>query len=374
VLILSIFQESIFRSLNEIRAGEIEMTRNAIDLFAGCGGLTCGLKQAGFDVLAAVEMWPSAAEAYRLNHKSVDLRETEIEKLDPTLLMASLKLTAGDLDLLAGCPPCQGFSTVRTLNGKRIIKDDRNDLVHEMVKFVKIFLPKVVLLENVPGLAEDARISTIEAELEELNYTVSKALIDVADYGVPQRRKRFILTAGKFGQVHSPEPSEKRRTVRQAIEGMKSSGTSGDAIHDFPENRTELVKRRILKIPKNGGSRCDLPPPLQLECHKTCTGFKDIYGRMAWDEVAPTLTTGCFNPSKGRFLHPEQNRAITMREASLLQSFPSDYIFPSKFGKAVIATMIGNAIPPIFVQRQAEAICRYLDEAAAKPVRRKTRA
>lgn len=328
----------------------------ALDLFSGCGGLTEGLKQAGFRVLGAVEIDKVAAETYRLNHPTVHLWRRNILSLSVPEVMRTLALKAGELDLLAGCPPCQGFSTLRTLNGSRSIKDDRNDLVLQLRRFVKGLRPKTVMLENVPGLAADHRMETLVAELESCGYLVHYKVCDAADYGVPQRRKRVILLAGTNGRPRFAPKSRIRKTVRDAIGSLPIPGDSGDLIHDLPETRGERVRRVIRRIPKNGGSRTDLPDSAQLPCHQKCNGFKDVYGRMAWDNVAPTITTGCFNPSKGRFLHPEQDRGITMREAALLQTFPEGYVFRCVTGKTKIAEMIGNALPPELVRRQAIAV------------------
>lgn len=144
-----------------------------------------------------------------------------------------------------------------------------------------------------------------------------------------------------------------RVTVRQALRGLKRAGRSGDPLHDVPENRDERIIQLIKKIPKNGGSRTDLRRNQQLRCHRKCDGFKDVYGRMHWNDVAPTITSRCVNPSKGRFLHPTANRAITLREAALLQSFPRPYFFDASAGKHTTATLIGNALPPEFVRRHA---------------------
>jgi DNA (cytosine-5)-methyltransferase 1 len=275
-------------------------------------------------------------------------------------ILESLAIEKGELDLLAGCPPCQGFSTTRTLNGHNKVIDDRNDLVFEFLRLVKGLLPRAVMLENVPGLAKDDRIIRFQRSLRGLGYSVDHRVLDVADYGVPQRRHRVVLLAGRSGPIEFAKPARKRRTVRQAIEYLRPAGESGDAVHDLPEKRAKRIRNLIAKVPKDGGSRADLPRRLRLKCHKTCDGFKDVYGRMAWDDVAPTLTTGCFNPSKGRFLHPEENRTITMREAAILQSFPRRYKFPAKLGKVALATQIGNALPPEFVRRHAIAVRNYL--------------
>jgi DNA (cytosine-5)-methyltransferase 1 len=333
----------------------------AVDLFAGCGGLTEGLKQAGFNVVGAVEIDELAANVYEANHPDVEkVWKRDIRWLTAKEAMKFLKLMPGELDLLAGCPPCQGFSTMRTLNRASAVEDERNDLVSQFTKFVKAFEPKAVMMENVPGLANDERFRTLVAKLERLGYKGDHRVLNVAEYGVPQRRKRLIYLAIRQGNVRFAYRARKKRTVRQALEALGKAGSSGDPLHDFPEHRSDRIKEMIALIPKDGGSRSDLDEKYRLECHKRCDGFKDVYGRMKWDDVAPTITSGCFNPSKGRFLHPEEDRAITMREAALLQSFPPTYQFPDATNKATIALMIGNALPPEFVRRQALAISRVL--------------
>ena len=149
--------------------------------------------------------------------------------------------------------------------------------------------------------------------------------------------------------------------MKQRIGHLPPAGESGDPPHDMGERRTAAVRRKIELTPADGGSRTDLPDSEQLACHRRCNGFKDIYGRMKWDDVAPTLTTGCFNPSRGRFLHPEEHRNITMREAALLQTFPQTYQLPAELGKTVLARLIGNALPPEFIRRHAEAVRAVLE-------------
>jgi DNA (cytosine-5)-methyltransferase 1 len=332
----------------------------AIDLFAGCGGCTVGLKKAGFEVVGAVEINEAAKVVYELNHPEVRLWHKPIQDLTSNNILKELDLKVGELDLLAGCPPCQGFSTVRTLNGCRVVNDDRNNLIFDFERLVDGLRPKTVMLENVPGLVEDARLDRFVQSLSKLGYTVNYKVLDAAEYGVPQRRRRVILLAGHFGSIAFGRKARRRPTVRDAIHSLKSVGKSGDPIHDALERRTEKVMDLIRQIPKDGGSRSALPESFQLPCHRRCNGFKDIYGRMSWDLVAPTLTTGCHNPSRGRFLHPQEDRAITMREAALLQTFPKKYTFPANFGKTALADLIGNAIPPEFVRRHAGSVFRYL--------------
>jgi DNA (cytosine-5)-methyltransferase 1 len=166
----------------------------------------------------------------------------------------------------------------------------------------------------------------------------------------------FIASRVGFIEYASPISRDKRATVREAIGQLPPPGDTGDKLHDFPESRSDKVAALIAMIPKNGGSRQQLGKDHQLECHRKCDGFKDVYGRMAWNDVAPTITSGCVNPSKGRFLHPVQNRTITLREAALLQSFPRNYQFSLARGKFPAALMIGNAFPPLFVKSHAEQV------------------
>lgn len=337
-----------------------------MDLFCGAGGLTVGLVNAGFHVLAGVENNPVAADTYRLNNPKSKIYEGDIRKLSPSQVMEDLCIAKGELDLLAGCPPCQGFSSHRTRNKSSSISDERNDLVLEFLRYVEIMLPKTVMLENVPALAKDWRITELKERLHDLGYKIDNDFLhiqDAADFGVPQRRKRLLIKASRFGIVPNAKPASKRKTVRDAIASLPAAGTSGDYLHDMPEVRSEKVKNIISLIPQNGGSRSDIPRKFWLDCHlKRTDGYSDVYGRMAWETVAPTITGGCNNPSKGRFIHPEENRAITLREAALLQTFPPEYKFSTLRGKGAIALMIGNALPPEFIRRHAVEFKKHLEE------------
>lgn len=331
-------------------------TALAIDLFSGCGGLSEGLKQAGIKVIAAVEIDRKAQATYRLNHPSVRLYEEDIRHLDAAEMMNDLGIARGELALVAGCPPCQGFSRLRTRNKGTSIDDPRNDLVRDFLRFVETLYPKTVMMENVPALASDVRFIRMRKSIEKLGYKVKVNVLDAADYSVAQRRKRLILLASRVHEPKIAEKSERRITVREALAKVGEPSDSKDKLHTLPERRSEAVRKLISMIPKNGGSRTDLPFDSQLECHKKSTGFRDVYGRMAWDKVAPTITSGCINPSKGRFLHPSQNRTITLREAALLQGFPIDYHFDVAHGKESIALMIGNALPPPFIAANARSL------------------
>ena len=319
-----------------------------------------GLKMAGFNVVAAVEIDLLAVKIYKANHQDVKMWQADIRKVQPSDIVERLELKQGMVDLLAGCPPCQGFSTLRTLNGSIQIEDPRNDLLLEFQRFVDTLQPRAVMMENVPGLATDSRFSLFCRRLRSLGYIGRHRILDAADYGVPQRRRRLIYLAGQGLDIPFAPREQRSRTVKNVLAGLPKAGVSGDHIHDMPEKRSAKVMNLIRSVPKNGGSRVDLPSEMQLECHKRCDGFRDVYGRMAWDKVAPTITGGCFNPSKGRFLHPEEDRAITMREAAILQGFPSTYKFESNYGKEALAAMIGNALPPPFVAAHSRVVRRVL--------------
>lgn len=334
---------------------------SAIDLFSGCGGLSLGLRRAGFRVLAAVDNDALSTSTYEKNHKRALVMKEDIRSVDALDLMEELKLTSGSLDLIAGCPPCQGFSTLRTLNGSRAVTEPLNDLVYDFVRFVSVFLPKTVMMENVPALLKDDRLHKMTQELKDLGYTCAAKLFNAERFGVPQRRLRLILFASRHDCPPFAHPRRRRRTVSQAIRRLPQPEQSEDPLHNYAVNRAKHVMSLIRRIPKNGGSRTDLPDVDQLECHQRLDGFRDVYGRMAWNEPAPTITGGCINPSKGRYVHPTEDRAITLREAALLQGFPMSYDFDLSNGRYPAAQMIGNAFPPKFAEHHARAIYAHLE-------------
>lgn len=338
-------------------------TRTAIDLFSGAGGLTQGLKQAGFTVVGAVENHKTYAETFKLNHPGTKLAEKSIIEVNPAEFMKELRLKEGELDLLAGCPPCQGYSTIGTRNrGQK--NDPRNELVYEVLRFALVFKPKTIMMENVPALANDSRLKTLVDELKYAGYQIDIKVLNMSHFNVPQTRRRMIMLGSRLGEmeVFSQELDKAHMvTLRETISILPKSGTSGDPLHDIVERRGNKVKKLISMIPKDGGSRTDLGEEFQLECHKRMNGFKDVYGRMSWDKPAPTMTGGCVNPSKGRFLHPEEDRTITLREASLIQTFPPNYQFSLSSGKQGVATMIGNALPPKFIQFHANNLVKHLE-------------
>ena len=322
----------------------------AIDLFAGAGGVTQGLKNAGYSVLAAVEKDDFAGRTYHKNHPEVDLRNYDIEDIDPEQFRRDLKLKKEELDLLTACPPCQGFSSL----GKGDVDDVRNDLVLNVWGFVRSFRPKVVMIENVPGLESDNRLKTLSRKIRSAGYGLRTWKVQAVKFGVPQRRTRLILLAvrGVLSknlpvQLHESLPGHfdaDEKSVRDAFALIDKLVLPEDPLH-MPRVHSANVVERIKAIPI-GGDRYDLPEHLQLECHKRlkkASSASGSYARLKYDEPAPTLTTRCITPSSGPFIHPEKHRGITLREAATLQTFPCDYQFIGY--KQDIERQIGNALP-----------------------------
>lgn len=315
---------------------------------------------AGFEVVASVEINTDAVKAYKLNHPTTTVIQQDIRQINISEIADMF--ADRSLHLLAGCPPCQGFSRVRKLNRSDAIPDNRNNLVTDYFRFVRELKPMTIMMENVPGLKDYSLFQEIIAELNIIGYQPDVQVVNVNSYGVPQNRKRLVMVGSLLGPVKVAPGNGEKKTVRDCIEGLESIEVTTDPVHKIVAGHTEAVLERIRLTPKNGGSRKDLPEKFTLSCHKKANvGFNDIYGRLRWDDYSTTITGGCLNPSKGRFLHPQENRAITAREAALLQSFPIDYKFPSDLSKASVALLIGNALPPKFSYHQCENIRDHLD-------------
>lgn len=352
-----------------------ELPLEAADLFSGGGGLTVGLKRAGFSVVGAVEIERHAASTYQANHPETRLFVQDVRHLKGDDL---LRLTrSGTLDLLAGCPPCQGFTSL-TAKYKR--DDPRNALVGEMLRLIEETLPRAIMIENVPGLANrgKALLDPMIARLRELGYAVECDVLQVADYGVPQFRRRLVLLAGHGFGIPIPEPTHSRdgkkrskwRSVREAIGDLPPPPTLSEAKKrgPFPTRDWHVVRdlgpRNLarLRAADPGKSWKTIPEELRPRCHRDgYDGFPNVYGRMRWDEPSPAITGGCTTFSKGRFGHPEEDRTISVREAARLQTFPDEYVFDTPF-MDYVCNIIGNALPCDFATvlsaRCREAIVR----------------
>ena len=344
------------------------MSLKAIDLFAGGGGLTVGLKRAGFDVAAAVELDKHACATYRANHNEVSLLELDITEVSGD----QLRELAGveKIDLLAGCPPCQGFTSLN----RKGENDPRNELVLQMSRLAEEIRPRAIMMENVAGLTTKGKplYEELRLKLESLGYvlTESAEILEVANYGVPQRRRRLVLLAGLGFEIKIPSPTHSKReqnglsrwkSVRDAIgdveglgnpivtsEAAKLGGGHKSNWHVVRNLSAQNVKR--IKAANPGKSRAGIPEELRPPCHKEKDeGFSNVYGRMKWDEPSPTITGGCTTFSKGRFGHPVEDRTISVREAALLQTFPIDYQFDIPYMEHV-CNVIGNALPCDFAE------------------------
>lgn len=345
----------------------------AVDVFSGAGGLTLGLKRAGFRVAAAVEIEDHAFATYKTNHPEVRAIKQDIRTVKGRHLRA---LAGGEVDLLAGCPPCQGFSSLTNTSSKR---DPRNDLILEMGRLVKELRPRVVMMENVPGLADRGKrlFRRFLKTLDELKYRHTWAVLQVADYGVPQNRRRLVLVAGKGFDLSLPAPTHDRigegglpqwKTLRDVIYGMKSPAlleesrkTGGPQRHNWHVVR-QLSPSNLarLRATRPGASRAELPKSLRPDCHKAADkGYTNVYGRMSWDQLPVTMTGGCTTLSKGRFGHPSELRTISVREAARIQTFPDDYVFETPFMEYACG-MIGNALPCDFAETLAASVAEQL--------------
>lgn len=333
-----------------------------VDLFAGCGGGSTGFAAAGFRVAGAVEIDPTAADAYEAN---VELRPLvrDICSVQGAALLEDAGLQPGELTLLFGCPPCQSFTILRRGATTTPLDLVRNELPGQYLRLVEELRPRHLAFENVPGMVEGRWRSHFEVllgRLQALGYRHAWRVVDAADYGVPQRRRRLLVIASRLGEPKLPAATHAtvgvgglalHRTVREAIghlPPLESGQRDPEDVFHRARRHSPIALRRLRAVPEGGG-RKDLPADLQLECHRDHDGHYDIYGRMWWGRPAPTLTSGCTNVTRGRFGHPQQDRAITLREAMLLQGFPPTAVL--RGGVEAMALQVGNAVPPPLAER-----------------------
>lgn len=324
------------------------MVIDAVDLFCGGGGLTCGLRQAGINVKAGVEIDPLCRYAYEYNNKAKFVQESVFELKGESL---APYYEEGHVRLLAGCPPCQTFSSY---NQKAKHQDPRYRLPNQFLRVVTEVKPDLVAMENVPLLTKKPIFKKLIKELETLGYWVDKKIVFCPAYGLPQRRKRVIVLASKLGPISIPPPPKnvKIPTVREMIGSLPKVEAGkcdpDDRLH-FCAALSPLNMKRI-KASRQGGTWRDWPEELVAACHKKDSGhtYPGVYGRMSWDRPAPTMTTQFYGFGNGRFGHPEQHRGITIREGAIFQGFPKDYQFlpeGTHHNISLLGKMIGNAVP-----------------------------
>ncbi len=328
----------------------------AYDFFCGSGGLTRGLLDAGIEVIAGFDWDDRCRSTYEHNNPRVEFVKADLREIGPKNL--SLKLGGRYDDILfAGCAPCQPFSSQR----KGVKQQHDATLLGEFGRLVEAVLPGYVLIENVPGIARVPGFSIFRRFLKMLEangYTYAANVLDAKHYGVPQNRRRLILLATKHRFTSLPEPKYGKRrrpfrTVRQAISHFPVIG-AGECHPEVPNHVAAAITclnlERIRMTPHDGGDRRSWPTHLRLKCHVgDYEGHTDVYGRMRWDRPAPALTGRCHSISNGRYGHPEQDRAISLREAAALQSFPDRYVFYGS--NKDVAMQIGNAVPVRLAER-----------------------
>lgn len=338
----------------------------AVDFFCGGGGMSYGMLQAGIDILAGIDHEPKCKETYQANIKGAEFIEADVFDLKEADLKDRLNIKVDDDNLiLIGCSPCQFWSIINTEKTKSA---KSKNLLKEFTRFVKYFNPGYVVVENVPGVLrqkEESGLETFILWLEENGYTVHFDVHNVYDYSVPQSRQRFTLIANRVTNNEIlPVKGNRRLTVRDVLGVDNGFEQISQGHRDNSEFLHTVMKlgetnlERLKYVKKDGGNRFGFAdiPHLQLECFiGREKSFKDTFGRLWWDRPSPTITTKFHNISNGRFAHPDEDRALSLREGATLQSFPKDYKFK---GTSIdgIARMIGNAVPPKYASAIGRAI------------------
>lgn len=328
----------------------------AVDLFCGIGGLTYGMRQAGIEVVAGFDLDKNAKELYEKNNPGSRCYTTDVKELTGDFITSLFGKHDGP-KILAGCAPCTPFSAISREKG---MKHKDYGLLNHFARLVREVKPDGVIMENVPGLIKD-EFRLFDNFLKSLRGIGLKydyqRLLDAADYGVPQHRRRLILIASATettlpSPTHGPKGRFPHVTVKESIGRLPRIESGHRDLTSFNHSCKSLTPINIKRLdltPHDGGSRKDIPPIYWISSHKKHSGHGDTYGRMKWDSPSPTLTGRCLTISNGRFSHPEQNRPISIREAAILQSFPINYEFPSGLQRA--QKYIGNAVPPLLAEK-----------------------
>lgn len=340
-----------------------------VDLFCGIGGLSNGFYQEGFKVVSGYDNDDSCRYAYEFNNHAI-FHNADITKVRGKDIN---KEYGNCLKILVGCAPCQPFSSysfkVKTKDEKKV------NLLYSFSRIIKEVKPTIISMENVPQLIAFNKSSIFRDfcnELDEMGYKYSYSIVYCPDYGIPQRRKRLVLLASKLGEIHivpKTHTPDQYVTVRDVISSLPPIG-SGEICPEDPLHRTRKLSPLNIKrihITKEGGSWRDWPEELVLDCFKKESGrsYGSVYGRMRWDTPAPTMTTQCTGLGNGRFGHPEQDRAISLREAAIFQTFPNDYQFAENNiidNPSVVCRQIGNAVPPMLGKTIAKSIKEHLKQ------------
>lgn len=341
------------------------VSAKAFDLFCGIGGLSYGLQMAGIQVVAGLDIDSTCSYAYEENCKAKFIR-SDIRKINYSDI--SPYFSGTKYRILVGCAPCQPFSKYTTkLRGNR--EDPRWNLINEFLRFVIDGRPEIVSMENVPALMKEQIYRKFKDTLKSLGYWVDDGIVPCEHFGVPQKRRRLVLLASLLDNIHLPEKSlDKPVTVRDSIGHLRDidNGVAcvADQMHVCRKLSTLNMKRIKASVP--AGTWKDWPEELLPNCYRKSSGktYSCVYGRMSWDKPSPTLTTQFYSYGTGRFGHPEQNRALSVREGALLQTFPEDYqlVPPGKpFAVSAVGRHIGNAVPPLLGKAIGKSISQHLE-------------
>lgn len=353
------------------------MKYSFVDLFSGCGGMSYGFTKSDFIPIGAADlevakpsMGIGATECNRTYEKNIGLSplNVDLHEITPDDLASHFGFGKNDVDVLISCAPCTGFSQKSSRN--HIVDDKRNTLVHRSTIFLKCYMPAFFVMENVKELVKGRHSHHFEMlykVLVELGYKIYVDVHELADYGLPQYRKRTLIVASRVGSPDLELPTvNKHKTVGDTIRHLSrlraGSTSSRDKMHTAP-NCTGVSLERMKAIPKNGGSWIDIPEEkehlLIPSMRRDKPGsFPDVYGRLSWDKPAPTITRECGHPGNGRYSHPSQNRLISVREMSLLQGFPDSYEFVGQIGSRY--RQIGDAVPPLISYAIAQQLADKL--------------
>ena len=332
------------------------MSVKVFDFFSGCGGASCGFRDAGMDIVFALDCDPDSQRTFQINFPSTHFELMNIRKTSIPHVRSLVGAQRPNPVLFCGCAPCQPF-TKQNRKHPEEKEDDRVSLLPRFAEFVEVCKPDIVFVENVPGLQKlNRRTQPFGGFLESLQTAgyrhVEYRPVRLMKYGIPQCRCRLVLLASRHGPIELPPETNGPGTNNPCYETVRNWINNLPPIAAGEEHATVLNHRaaglskrnleRIRATPEGGGHR-DWPKQLRLDCHKKTTGYSDVYGRMLWDRPATGLTTRCISYSNGRFGHPEQDRAISIREAACLQTFPRDFRFEGSL--ASMARQIGNAVP-----------------------------
>ena len=345
--------------------GVIVLKTACVDLFCGAGGLTHGFVLEGLPVNAGIDLDPACRYPYEANNDAIFIAQ-DISKVSGDEL--SELFGDADIKVLAGCAPCQPFSTYA--HRYDIDESGKWGLLYEFARLAKSVKPDIITMENVPSIIKHKVFHDFIDALEKLNYKVWYGVVDSSHYGVPQTRKRMVILASIHGEINfTPLTHKKPVSVYEAIGQLPSlkagEASPDDRLHTSSSLSPKNIER--IKASKPGGTWRDWPEHLVADCHKGEKGrtYASVYGRMTWEKPSPTMTTQCYGFGNGRFGHPEQDRAISLREAAILQSFPKSYQFVpdgSDVSFTVLGRLIGNVVPVDLGRAIARSIKQHLDD------------